>query len=220
MLLALAVGLLLARPVHDWLLGQLAVAEGVIRRQQAWGMVVFVVLAALSAMIAFLSSAVLIPVAIYVWGPWVCFVLLWAGWFLGGLTAYGIGRFLGRPIVHRLVRPAALERQERWARSRRSLVGIVLLQLAVPSDLAGYVFGLIRCPFVRFMGALALAEVPYALGAVYLGVSFVERRIVPLLVLGLAGAALSMLALRAYHRRAGPVQAEPVSPRTGEGTDP
>jgi len=165
-------------------------------------MVVFVALAALSAMIAFVSSAVLIPVAIYVWGPWICFVLLWTGWFLGGLAAYGIGRYLGRPIVHRLVRPEALERQERWARSRRSLVAILLLQLAVPSDLAGYVFGLIRCPFFAFVTALALAEVPYALGAVYLGVSFVERRIIPLLLLGLAGAFLSVLALRAHHRHA------------------
>lgn len=192
--------LLLAKPAHDWLLSQFAVAEGVIRQQPTWGMVVFVALAALSAMIAFLSSSVLIPVAIYIWGPWVCFALLWAGWFLGGLAAYGIGRYLGRPIVHRLVRPAVLERQERWARSRRSLVGILLLQLAVPSDLAGYVLGLIRCPFLPFVGALAVAEVPYALGAVYLGVSFVERRIVPLLVLGLAGVVVSALALWMYHR--------------------
>ena len=192
--------LLAARPVHAWLLSQFAAAEGLIRQQQAWGMVVFVALAALSAMIAFVSSAVLIPVAVYVWGPWVCFALLWAGWFLGGLAAYAIGRYLGRPIVHRLVRPAALERQERWARSRRSLIGIVLLQLAIPSDLAGYVFGLIRCPFLPFVGALALAEVPYALGAVYLGVSFVERRIIPLLLLGVAGVLLSVVALRVYHR--------------------
>jgi uncharacterized membrane protein YdjX (TVP38/TMEM64 family) len=195
--------LLAARPVHAWLLSQFAAAEGLIRQQQAWGMVVFVALAALSAMIAFVSSAVLIPVAVYVWGPWVCFALLWAGWFLGGLAAYAIGRYLGRPMVHRLVRPAALERQERWARSRRSLIGIVLLQLAIPSDLAGYVFGLIRCPFLPFVGALALAELPYALGAVYLGVSFVQRRILPLLLLGLAGALLSVLALQAYHRHVG-----------------
>lgn len=212
-LLVLATVLLVARPVHEWLLSQFAAAEGVIRERQAWGMVVFVALAALSAMIAFVSSAVLIPVAVYVWGPWVCFILLWAGWFLGGLAAYAIGRYLGRPIVHRLVRPAALERQERWARSRRSLVGIMLLQLAVPSDLAGYVFGLIRCPFLPFVGALALAEVPYALGAVYLGVSFVERRIVPLLLLGLAGVLLSMIALRVYHRHGRAVKRRTAMPR-------
>jgi uncharacterized membrane protein YdjX (TVP38/TMEM64 family) len=205
-LLALATVLLVARPVHAWLLEQFSAAEGVIRQQQLVGMAVFVALAALSAMVAFVSSAVLIPVATYVWGPWVCGLLLWAGWFLGGVAAYAIGRYLGRPIVHRLVRPTALERQERWARSRRSLIGIVLLQLAVPSDLAGYAFGLIRCPFLPFIGALAVAEVPYAVGAVYLGVSFVERRIIPLLIVGLAGVLLSVLAIRVYHRHAAVTQ--------------
>ena len=186
--------------MHDWLLAQFAAAEIVIREHPWWGMAVFVALAALSAMIAFLSSSVLIPVAIYVWGPWVSMALLWAGWFLGGVAAYGVGRYLGRPIVARLVRPAALERQERWAQSRRSLAAIVLLQLAVPTDLAGYVFGVIRCPFLPFIAALALAEIPYAVGAVYLGVTFVERRLAPLIAVGLAGALLSMWAVRAYHR--------------------
>jgi uncharacterized membrane protein YdjX (TVP38/TMEM64 family) len=158
------------------------------------------VLAAVSAMVAFVTSSVLVPVAIYVWGPWRCVVLLWAGWFLGGLAAYGIGRWLGRPIVRRLIPGAALERQERWARSRGSLAGILLLQLAVPSDLAGYVFGMIRCPFLPFVVALAVAEVPYALGAVYLGMSFVERQLLPLLVVGVAGVLLSLVAIRAYHR--------------------
>jgi uncharacterized membrane protein YdjX (TVP38/TMEM64 family) len=97
--------------------------------------------------------------------------------------------------VHRLVHPEVLERQERWARSGgRSLAAILLLQLAIPSDLAGYVFGLIRCPFPPFAVALAFAEVPYALGAVFFGVSFVQRRLVPLLILGLAGTALGVAA--------------------------
>jgi uncharacterized membrane protein YdjX (TVP38/TMEM64 family) len=199
--LLLASLLLLARPVHQWLLSLFALAETAIREQQAWGMVAFVLLAAVSAMVAFVTSSVLVPVAIYVWGPWRCVVLLWAGWFLGGLAAYGIGRWLGRPIVRRLIPGAALERQERWARSRGSLAGILLLQLAVPSDLAGYVFGMIRCPFLPFVVALAVAEVPYALGAVYLGVSFVERQLLPLLVVGVAGVLLSLVAIRAYHRR-------------------
>lgn len=200
-MLLLASLLLLARPVHQWLLSIFALAEVAIREQQAWSMVAFVLLAAISAMIAFATSSVLIPVAIYAWGPWRCAALLWAGWFLGGLAAYGIGRGLGRPIVRRLIPRAALDRQERWARSRGSLAGILLLQLAVPSDLAGYVFGMIRCPFLPFVVALAVAEVPYAIGAVYLGVSFVERQLLPLLVVGAAGVLLSLAAIRAYHRR-------------------
>lgn len=56
-------------------------------------------------MLAFVSSIVLIPVAVHVWGPIACAGLLWIGWFLGGVAAYAVGRYFGRPIVERLVRP-------------------------------------------------------------------------------------------------------------------
>ena len=204
-MLAVAILLLAARPAHAWLLDRFAEAEFVIRERPIAGLVVFVLLTAISAMIAFVSSAVLIPVAIYVWGPAVSFLLLWFGWFIGGLAAYAVGRYLGRPVVRRLARSGALERQERWVRSGgRSLATVLLIQLAIPSDLAGYVFGLIRCPLAPFVIALALAEVPYALGAVLLGMSFVERRLVALAIVGLAGVVLSVAAFRAYHRQAGP----------------
>ena len=61
-------------------------------------------------------------------------------------------------------------------------------------------FGLIRCPCGSFIVALAVVEIPYALGAVFLGMSFVERRLVPLVIVGVAGALLSVAAFRAYHR--------------------
>ncbi len=91
-----------------------------------------------------------------------------------------------------------------------------MIQLAVPSDLASYVFGLVRCRFTIFVVALAVAEIPYAAGAVYLGASFLERRLVPLVALGLAGVLLSIWALRRLHRGGppevpGPPVAEPLS---------
>ena len=167
--LAILVGiglLLMLAPVHAWLLSLFDAAEVLIRQRATWGMVAFVVLAALSAMVAFLSSVVLMPVALNIWGPAVCFALLWTGWFLGGLAGYGIGRFLGRPAVEILVRPGTLARYEGWAASGKSLFPMLMLQLAIPSDLASYLFGLVRCRFIVFAAALALAEVPYALGAV------------------------------------------------------
>jgi len=192
----LATVLLLARPAHQWLLGLFGEVERLIQGRDAWGMLLFVVLAALSAMLAFVSSAFLVPVAVFTWGAEVCFVLLWVGWFLGGLLAYLIGRYLGRPVVEALVPRATVARYEAWVHSGVSLGPILLLQLAVPSDVAGYVFGLLRCRFAVFVAALALAEVPYALGAVYLGVSFLERRLIPLLGLGAIGLLLSAWALR------------------------
>jgi uncharacterized membrane protein YdjX (TVP38/TMEM64 family) len=112
-----------------------------------------------------------------------------------------VGRYLGRLIVERLVRPATIAQYEAWARSGVALVPILLIQLAVPSDAAGYVFGIIRRRPATFLVALALVEVPYALGAVYLGVSFLERNLLTLLALGAAGIGLSAWALTRLHRR-------------------
>lgn len=176
-LVTIATAILLARPVHEWLLSLFGSVEHLIRHRPLLGMLAFVVLAALSAMVAFVSSALLIPVAVYAWGPGVCFILLWAGWYLGGIAAYLVGRYLGRPAVEALVRPGVLSRYEGWAKSGVSLLPILLLQLAVPSDIAGYLFGLVRARLAPFLAALALAEMPYALGAVYLGESFLQRRL-------------------------------------------
>ena len=193
---------LLWGPLHARLLEIIASAEGLIRAYPAWGMVVFVLLAAVSAMLAFVSSAALIPVAIYAWGATLCAVLLWVGWFIGGVLSYLVGRFLGRPIVARLVRPATMARYEAYAHRGAAFVPILLLQLAVPSDTAGYLFGMVRCPAGIYLLALAVAEVPYAVGAVYLGTSFLERRLAPLLLLGAAGALLGIVALRKVMRSA------------------
>jgi uncharacterized membrane protein YdjX (TVP38/TMEM64 family) len=200
-ILAIALTLLLLPAIHDRLLRAIAGAGELIRHRPATGMLTFVLLAALSAMLAFVSSAVLIPVAVHVWGAPLCALLLWLGWFLGGVATYAVGRYLGRPIVERLVSPGTVARYEVWARSSVALAPILLAQLALPTDAAGYIFGIVRCRPAVFLAALALAEVPYALGAVYLGVSFLERDAIALFGLGLAGIALSAWALTTVHRR-------------------
>lgn len=194
--------LLLARPIHDQLLSWLGAAEPLIRQHPRLGMVAFVLLAAVSALVAFFSSALLIPVAVYVWGPATCALLLWAGWLIGGIVAYTVGRYLGRPVVMALLRPGKLARYEQWVQSGAGFVPVLLLQLSIPSDVAGYLFGLVRCRFAVFLPALATAEVPYALGAVYLGVSFLQRDLIPLVVLGAAGALTSLVAFRVVRARA------------------
>jgi uncharacterized membrane protein YdjX (TVP38/TMEM64 family) len=199
--IGLATVLILARPVHEWLLGLIAGAEHLIEGRAALGMAIFVALAALSAMLAFVSSALLVPVAVYAWGPGMCFLLLWTGWFLGGLLAYAAGRYLGRPVVEALVSPAGVARYEAWVEPGSSFVPVFLLQLAMPSDVVGYLFGLVRCRPAVFAAALALAEVPYALAAVYLGVSFLNRRLIPLIALGAIGALIGIVALRRLHAR-------------------
>ncbi|HZH13550.1 MAG TPA: VTT domain-containing protein [Archangium sp.] len=181
----------------------LAKAGPVIEAHPFWGAALFILLSAFSAMLAFFSSAVLVPVAIHTWGEAVCVFLLWCGWMLGGAFAYGIASSWGRPVVRRLVSGDVLGRYEQRI-SQHSSFGLVLLfQLAVPSEIPGYVLGLARYGLRRYLAVLAIAELPYAVGTVYLGSSLLEQRSVVLLGLGALGILFSAWALSALRKRLG-----------------
>jgi uncharacterized membrane protein YdjX (TVP38/TMEM64 family) len=179
----------------------LAASEQVIIGHPVLGASSFVLLAAISAMLAFVSSVVLVPVAVHAWGEPITVLLLWVGWMVGGLSAYAIGRLLGRPVVSLLVSRAAIERYENRVSKRTPFRLVLLFQLALPSEMPGYLLGLARYDLLKYLLALGLAELPFAIGTVSLSVGLVERRTALLLGLAVAGALVGLWALRALHAR-------------------
>jgi uncharacterized membrane protein YdjX (TVP38/TMEM64 family) len=143
---------------------------------------------------AFMSVAIIVPLALVTWGEPVTLALLWAGWLLGGMFAYGIGRLPGRRMVSWYVSSKALTRLEMHLGSRASFGLVVLAQLSLPSELPGYVLGMLRYPFRRFMLALGLTELPYAVATVYMGSGLVEQRRWLIVVFGAALIAMSLVA--------------------------
>jgi len=173
--------------IHQQVVRAIALAEPVIRSMPVLGAVLFVVLAALSAMLVFFSGLLLVPIGIQVWGTAGTFLLLWAGWFLGGVVTYSIGRHFGRPVVLRMLSEEKMARYENRVPASSSFVAATLTQLVLPSDISGYFFGMLGYRARIYLGSLALAELPYALGTVYLGNAFVERQYVLLLVAAALG---------------------------------
>ncbi len=187
--------------LHHAVLSVIAAVEQVILRHRVAGAAAFLLLSALSAMLAFLSSAVLVPVAIEAWGRSLTIVLLWLGWILGGACAYAIGRHLGRPAVTRLASARALARYDERISKRTPFSVIVLFQVAVPSEVPGYVLGLARYGFAKYLLVQALVELPWAVGAVLLGQGFLDRQLAVVVVLVAAALVVSAVALRALHAR-------------------
>lgn len=176
--------------IHHQVVRAISLAEPAIRSLPVLGTVLFVLLAALSAMLVFFSGLLLVPIGIQVWGPAGCFLLLWGGWFLGGVITYSIGRHFGRPVVLRMLSEEKLARYENRIPASSSFVAAILTQLVLPSDISGYFFGLLGYRARVYLGSLALAELPYAFGTVYLGNAFVERQYVLLLVAAALGIVL------------------------------
>jgi uncharacterized membrane protein YdjX (TVP38/TMEM64 family) len=143
-------------------------------------MAVFVGIAMLSAMVAFFSSAIFVPVAIYAWGNAVAFVLLWLGWLLGGVASFCIGRFLGRRVAAALIGEAV-----------------------VPSEIPGYLLGILHYRFSLYLLALAVTELPYVVGVVYLGEHFLKGQSMVILLFGIAVVLLAIALMRQPGKSAG-----------------
>ncbi len=186
--------------LHDSTQAVIVWAEGVISRAPVLGMLVFVLLAMLSAMIAFFSSALLAPIAIYAWGEAVCFALLWLGWCLGGMVAFAIGRFLGRSAVSTMIGEEKIANWQSLLKERTRFVHILLFQAVVPSEVPGYLLGILRYRFPLYLTALGITEIPYAIATVYLGESFLNRETAVFILAGAGLIVLAFLLLR-LHRR-------------------
>lgn len=200
----LGTGLLaLSDTVHQQIVAGLAMAAPVIAQHPVLGALIFMGLAALSAMLMFFSGVLLVPIGVQTWGETGCFLLLWSGWCLGGLFTYAIGHRLKRPAVQRMLSGAAMDRYEHSIPEGGSFVTAVLVQLAVPSDVSGYFFGLLGYPLRVYFGALMLTEIPYALGTVFLGSALIQKQYVLLLsASGVALVALGLVWLRGRHPKA------------------
>jgi uncharacterized membrane protein YdjX (TVP38/TMEM64 family) len=199
-------------PLHRAILSIIATVEPVVEQHAVAGAVAYVLLSAISAIVFFFSTAVITPVAIEAFGPFVAFLLLWLGWIIGGITAYGIGRRFGRPVVSWFVQPQRLRDYERRTKRLASFRHVLLFQLTVPSEIPGYVLGLVGCRFRTFVIAMALGELPFAVGAVYLGESFLERNYALLLAIGITGIAFSWI----MFRRAGITWSDRKAPDEGQ----
>lgn len=188
--------------IHGALVQLLDEIEPVIANEPVWGATLFILFAALSAMLAFVSIAAVVPVAVYAWGPFFCIVLLWIGWILGGIFAYSIGRFFGRPVVRWIASNSeSLQKLESRIRRDTPFGMVFLFQLALPSEIPGYVLGLVRYPPGLYLLSLGLAELPYTVATVLLGQSFVQGRTWLVLSVGAAVVALSLITFYALRRK-------------------
>ena len=80
----------------------------------------------------------------------------------------------------------------------------MLFQLAMPSEVPGYLLGLVRYSFLRYIVVVVAGELPFAFGTVWLGESFIRQEVLPVLLIGAAAAAFSATAYWLLHRRIHP----------------
>ncbi len=131
----------------------------------------FMGLAALSVLLGPFTSVFLIPPAVAVWGAERTLVLLLSGWIVGNVVSYAIGRFIGFSLVARLVSHEKIEVWLAHIRRAGTFARALIFRVALPAE-TGYLFGLVKYNFPQYLSITLLAEIPFALVAVYAGEAF------------------------------------------------
>ena len=138
-----------------------------------WGPVGVVVLMQAQTLLAIIPAPLVMAVAVLALGPLWGGLSSWVGLVLAAVLAYGIGRWLGRFTVDRLVGAESEERIEAYVhRYGVWTVLAVRVSPALSSDVISYVSGLVRLPLWRFVAATAGGTLPLVALIAYLGDSF------------------------------------------------
>lgn len=192
--------------VHDAARHAVAGDTGALRRDlQGHGVTSALVLLALMLLhvVVWFPAEIVMAAAGFVFGFWLALPLMLGGWLLSALASYALGRYAGRPLLHRLAG------QERFARAERAVVGggwpvLVAARLVpvVPFTLTGLVAGAARVRVWTFTWTTVVGYVPLCTIVTLLGSRLQSLSLDdPLLWLALAPVALLLIAARPLARR-------------------
>ena len=140
-----------------------------IERRPVAGLIVYVLLNIVDAIIVPGATLPLIPIAARAWGHVVAAVVTTIGWTTGSLIAFYIGRRWGAPLVKKLTSWERVKRLRRYV-PKNPFWSVVALRLMLPMDVLSYVLGLFsEMHWGRYALATAMGLTPSAFVLAWLG---------------------------------------------------
>lgn len=122
---------------------------------------VFITLQALQVVVAPIPGEATGFLGGMVFGTWLGFIYSTVGLTLGSALAFGLGRWLGLPVVRRLVSDEVYHRFDFLARTGGELVTLILFLIpGFPKDYLCFILGVSPLPFRTFLALTAFGRMP------------------------------------------------------------
>ncbi len=197
----LAAVILMVPVLHDAagsaISGDAGALRGQLRDLGVWSLAVILVLMIVHVVVWY-PSEIVTATAGFVYGFWLAMPIVLGGWLISALGSYALGRYAGRPVLHRIAGQKRFERAERAVeRGGWPLLMAARLVPVVPFSLVGYVAGATRTSVWTFAWTTVVGFIPLSVVVTLLGSRLRSLSIDdPVLWLALVPAALLLLAAR------------------------
>ncbi|MBD3360194.1 hypothetical protein GF366_00160 [Candidatus Peregrinibacteria bacterium] len=162
--------------------------------------ILFVVLGALSSILSPFSSVPLVPFVVSTWGKLTTTALLITGWLIGSIITYSIGRYIGRPFIKKYYSLKKLDHYEKLLPKKTEFGLLVLFRMALPIEVPGYLLGIAKIKFWKYLLITFLAELPIGVFVVYGSDALVERKFEIVLLWSSAAAILLLITGYLFYR--------------------
>lgn len=133
---------------------------------EALAILIFLLISVMASLVSPFTNIPLIPVAVVVWGSFYTSILLLIGWISGDIIAYLIGRYLGQPVIRYFVSKEKFEELISGVKEHTSFLTALFIRITLPAEL-GYVFGIVRYPFLSYLIITSISELPIAMISSY-----------------------------------------------------
>ncbi|MEM1392531.1 MAG: VTT domain-containing protein [Cyanobacteria bacterium P01_H01_bin.150] len=156
-------------------------AQMFIEETGVWAPIVFIILCAVSLIVAPLSGSSLFVVGGTLFGKHDAFLFSYIASIIGCSTNFWISRKLGRKVAQRFIGKANLEELDKFIGKLKSSRSILYMILIMPfsQDIVSYAIGLTRIKYTHFLIALILSSTIVIGGYVYIGSSLLELFVKP-----------------------------------------
>jgi uncharacterized membrane protein YdjX (TVP38/TMEM64 family) len=154
-------------------------AQNFIKRTGAWAPFIFIVLCALSLIIAPLSGSSIFVAGGALFGRETGYALSFIATLIGCSINYWISRKFGRGVASRFIGKSNLEELDRFIKRLKSHHSILYMILIMPlsQDIVSYAVGLTQIKYRDFFTALAVSGAVIVAAYIYLGSSLLEALI-------------------------------------------
>lgn len=163
--------------------------EELIRSWGAWGVAVSIGLMVAHSFLPFPAEIVALANGM-VYGPVWGALITWTGAMLGAISAFGVARLLGRPVVRRMLPRKSVAKVAEWSRERggRALLVSRLIPV-IAFNLINYAAALAEISWWTFLWATGLGILPLTIVLAVLGENVLAMPLWGWLALGAAALA-------------------------------
>ncbi len=147
------------------------------------GVLFYLAVLVISAVIAPVDVLFLMPIATSTWGWQLAGLYSLIGWTLGSAVVFFLTRRFGVPLIKKSSVLQKIYRYEKMMPQKNIFFGIISLRIAFPIDLISYAIGLFtNIKFLPFFFATLIGFIPMAFFMAFLGSLPVFMQVVGLLI--------------------------------------